>query len=342
MAGDSQTGGGRGGLLIPGDGRHLAIPFLLDHIATGVTTIYPFPGQPTVDLLIEGAVPRLTLRAAIAAAVDPPPNLLKNLRVRSTSVAGQRQISVAIEGTELMLDGHAMLCAIADRIQLDGMDSMVAVTETLKQWRNVLAARGRMSPEAEIGLVGELLILEALCAATDASALLAWRGALHEEHDFGLRELDLEVKTTSTERRQHWITSLTQLQPTQSRSLGLVSLQITRGGKAGRTLPEIVDGLGQTVDTATFEAKLAKVGWDPSASDLFPDRWLLRSQPAFFMIGGAFPALTRGLLTSANPALTAITEVRYRIDLSERHTDSIPDPSVSAALNLLAERRDRA
>ena len=241
-----------------------------------------------------------------------------------------------------MLDGHAMLCAIADRIQLDGMDPMVAVTETLRQWRNVLAARGRLSPEAEIGLTGELLVLEALCAATDPSALLAWRGALNEEHDFGLRELDLEVKTTSTERRQHWITSLTQLQPTQSRSLGLVSLQITRGGKAGRTLPEIVDAVGQIVDTATFQAKLAKVGWEPAASDLFPDTWLLRNRPAFFMVAGAFPALTRGLLTSANPALTAIAEVRYRIDLSERQTDAIPDPSASAALNLLAERTDRS
>jgi hypothetical protein len=341
VAVDSQTGGGRGGLLIPGDGRHLAIPFLLGHIATGLTTVYPFPGRPTVDLVIEGAAPRLTLRAAHTGAVDMPPNFLRNVHVRSTSVAGHRQISVAIEGTELMLDGHAMLCAIADRIQLDGMDPMVAVTETLKRWRDVLAARGRLSPEAEIGLIGELLVLEALCAATDATALLAWRGALHEEHDFGLRELDLEVKTTSTERRQHWITSLTQLQPTQSRSLGLVSLQITRGGKAGRTLPEIVDAIGQSVDTSTFDAKLAKVGWESSTSDLFPDSWLLRNRPKFFMVAEAFPALTHGLLTSANPALTAVTEVQYRIDLSERQTDAIPDPSASAALNLLAGQRDR-
>jgi hypothetical protein len=323
------------------EGRHLAVPFLLDHIAAGITTVYPFPGDPPVDLLIEGAVPRLTLRAEYQGPVQAPPNLLKNVRVRAESVAGAPRVAVAIEGPELMLDGQAMLSRIADRIQIDGLEPMRAVTDTLRQWREVLAARSRLSEEAEIGLFGELLIVEALCAVTGPSALTSWRGAIHEEHDFGFSELDVEAKTTSTERRQHWITSVTQLQPTPGRALGLASIQITRGGSTGRTLPTLIETLRSSVDRTALDRNLAAVGWDNEAADLFSDRWLVRAQPALFIVDHTFPAITRALLASAVSDTGAITDVRYRIDLTDRPPDSVPDTAFAQALAAISRERSR-
>jgi hypothetical protein len=235
-----------------------------------------------------------------------------------------------------MIDGHAMLCVIADRIQLDKLDPIRAVAETLAQWRAVLATRSRLTTEDEVGLVGELLVLEALHTTTGSAALMAWRGAIEEEHDFGLADIDVEVKTTSTERRQHWISSLTQLVPSGSRPLALVSLQITRGGDAGRTLPTIIEALRLKLENATFNDKLGRIGWDDSASDLFPDRWLLRSGPAFFVIDDAFPAITPGLLDKATADMTAVRDVRYRIDLGHRPPDPVVDAGLGKALQILS------
>jgi hypothetical protein len=316
--------------------RHLALPFLLDHIESGVPTVYSFPGEPTTDLLIEGEVPRLTLRADYKGVLASPANVLKNVRVRQADSQGIRRISVSVEGNELVIDGHAMLCAMADRIQLEGLDPMRAVAQTLQQWREVLAARKRPSPEQEVGLVGELLVLEALQSIAGASALTAWRGAANEEHDFGLDDMDVEVKTTSTERRTHWISSATQLQRTQDRPLTLVSIQITRGGKSGRTLPAIIGTLRESLDLESFNKKLSRVGWDDDLSDLYPERWIVRTDPVAFTVDDEFPAITPLVLATAVHGAGLVTDLRYRLDLTERSPDLVNDAELKAVLHLLA------
>src|SRR5207302_797447 len=104
----------------------------------------------------------------------------------------------------------------------------MALDETLAIWSRVLARRSRMSRDHEVGLYGELLLVRALMTAwTVGEAVASWRGPAAEEHDFGLPQFDVEVKTTTSERRRHWITSLTQLMPTRSRPLWLISIQVT-------------------------------------------------------------------------------------------------------------------
>jgi hypothetical protein len=319
------------------DGRHLSVPILLDHIATGVTTRYPFPGEPDVDLLIEGSVPRLTLRATTEHAVRPPPDVLKSVSVAADYADGRHRLTVAISGRPLLLDGHAMLCAIADRIQLEHRDPLDAVSETLQRWRSVLAARTRLDVQAEIGLVGELLFLEALAVERpEPEALEAWRGSLGEEHDFGLVSTDVELKTTSGERREHWISGLGQLAPTGARPLVLVSLQITRGGSAGQTLPTLIDRLRHRFsDAPQFEAKLAAVRWSDEESDLFPERWRLRTAPRAFLIDATFPALTSASLAQTGLDLAAVRDVHYRLDLHDRPADAPSDQTLSSTITRL-------
>jgi hypothetical protein len=311
--------------LKPLAGRHLSVPILLDHVAAGVTTVYPFPGEPAVDLLIEGAVPRITLRATTDEPVTPPPNTLQHVTVASGFIEGTHRLTVAIASAELLIDGHAMVCVVADRIQLEGRKPLEAVQETLLQWRSVLAARTRLSFQAEVGLMGELLVLEALAADGSAADTLAmWRGSLAEEHDFGLPTTDVEVKTTSGERREHWIGGLQQLTPTGTRPLVLVSLQVTRGGAAGRTLPAMIGDLDCAFNgSPNLADKLAAVGWADDAADLFVDRWHLRSAPKTFVVDDAFPALTKQSLAHWSRDLSVVRDVHYRLDLHDRLPDDI-------------------
>ena len=299
--------------------------------------IYPFPGEPAAELLIDGSVPRLTLRVDAEAGASSELNGLKNVHVADAYRDGVHRLSVAVSGEELMIDGHAMLCAVADRVQVEGMLPSEAVRETLEQWRSVLAARTRMSIEAEVGLIGELLVLDALGTELGDEALTAWRGALSEEHDFGMVDVDVEVKTTTGERRRHWISSLTQLRCTPGRPLVLVSLQVTRGGQIGTTLTELVGRVRSTfAKVDQLNAKLGQIGWDDEAGDLFVDRWTLRTPPAPFAVVGLFPAITPADIAAMTIDSSAVAEVRYRIDLDDRPTDSVDAWPLRAALTHLS------
>jgi hypothetical protein len=316
-------------------GRHLAIPILLQHVAEGVSVVYPFQGEPPVQLIIDGSVPRLRLRTSLHGQSVAITNTLQHVRLETVAVAGDTQLQVSITGHNLLLDGHTMLCAIADRIQLEHSAAPAAVAETLQQWRSVLAARSRLSQDAEVGLFGELLVLQALAAVKPQPvALSSWRGSANEEHDFGLSELDLEVKTTTREERVHWIGSLGQLKPTGSRPLFVLSLQITRGGDSGLTLADLVAAVSEHDSNTDVEvkAKLRSAGWDDEAADLYTERWRLRSAPAAWRVDAGFPALTRATLEAAGShILSSIVDVRYRINLDNRPLS--PSASLPSDLN---------
>lgn len=294
--------------------RHLDLSILLKHVQDGVPHLYPFPGNPPVRLRIEGGVPRLALEVPVDAKPELPPSTLVNVRSELVTIDGQPYLRVVVTGDALLLDGHQMLCAIADRIQLEDFDPVAALSETLAQWREILTARSRLSREGEVGLFGELTVLEALVGLNGPDAAPAWRGALKEEHDFGFPALDLEVKTTTSEQRVHTIHGLGQLTPTPGRELLLVSVQLTSGGAAGRTLPQLVNAIrgvcGSAIDTG-----LKRASWEPETADFYRERWVVRSLPAVFAVDEDFPALTRDRIDAIHPSLVALDRVDYRLRL---------------------------
>jgi hypothetical protein len=277
----------------------------------------------------------------MAHDTELPSNALAHVQVESVVYQGERFLEVSTVDERLVVDGYSMLTAIADRIQLDGQPALAALEETLGTWRAILAARVRMPVEAEVGLVGELIVLEALLSTESPPPVSCWKAVHGEEHDFGLRDADLEVKTTSGERRQHWIHGLGQLLATAATPLWLLSIQVTRGGAGpGRTLPELV---GNVIAAAAPEQRdelrqrLASVGWCPEDSDLFADRWRLRSMPAAFLVDDSFPRLTVDQLTAANIENSAIRRVSYELDLSDRRCSPDPPPTVANLLRWLAK-----
>jgi hypothetical protein len=182
-----------------------------------------------------------------------------------------------------------------------------------------------LSLERELGLYGELLTLRDLYFAVGApTALAAWQSENAEQHDFSLAALDIEVKATSAERRQHWIGSLTQLNPTCDRSLWLASHQLTRTSGGGQSLPDLIDELRAYIGSGTardpFERKLRASGWMDLYTKTIRSRWLLRTPSVVYEVGPGFPRLTRPLLSQAKIP-TQVIEVRYRIDLDDQTAD---------------------
>lgn len=319
----------------PDHGRHLSTAVLMQHWGDGVPVAIPLPGNPPLGLRIDQARQRLTLRAPVPSGVEPPPNTLAHVAVEIGIDDGTRYLEISTTDERLVVDGHAMLMAIADRIQLDGVDPRIALEQTLATWQSILATRTRMSLQAEVGLMGELLVMSA-SLQTGVAGVDAWRGGLGEEHDFGFSGADVEVKTTIAERRHHWIHGLGQLVPTGESPLWLLSLQLTRAGEGeGERLPDLMDRLRSAStgeDKDRFDLAVAAAGWSEDQRDLFPDRWRLRTAPAAFHVADDFPRLTPTLLGASSIDPAPLLQVTYEVDLTGRAPSPDPPSTVSTII----------
>lgn len=315
-------------------GRRLTPSALMQHWDSGVPVMIPITGTPALLLRIDKPRTRLTLRAPLSETHEMPVNTLAHVTVETLVEGGDRYVEISTTDARLVVDGYAMLMAVADRVQLEGSEPLAALAETLKTWDSILSTRTRLSAEAEVGLFGELLVVRALLG-TGAGGGTAWRGGFGEEHDFGFPDADVEVKTTSGEKRRHWIHGLTQLVETGKTPLWLLSVQVTRGGEdQGERLPELIDdvfSMAQGPDRTRIEANLAQVGWNDEQRDLFDERWRLRATPMAFRVDADFPRLTPALLAQAGIDTTPLRQVAYEIDLTDRAPSPNP-PSIIAAI----------
>jgi hypothetical protein len=219
------------------------------------------------------------------------------------------------------------------------MTVAAAVSDALHLLGRLLERVDRMSIERELGLFGELLLLAGLCHSIGAArAVAGWLGPHREEHDFRVEGIDIEVKTTTSEQRSHWISSLTQLQTTPGHPLWLVSYQLTAAGSdSGHTLTQLVTAVRGLVDDGParerLDTVLAEAGWRDINEQLFVNRWQLRSHPLALHVDEDFPRLTPARLTAAQVDTVRIPDVRYRVDLTGLVAPSEPPDFLITALN---------
>jgi hypothetical protein len=316
--------------------RHIGAEVLASNHDSGIPGVFTVTGLPAARIGIHPGERRVTL--SVRTTGDPTGPDLSNLSHLDCSVDHHdsqvwQRLDVTYTADNLP-EVYAVLCVILDRVQLEGQDFTAAVQAVLAGLDGILTGTGALSREHQVGLFGELTTLLAAGRALGvSSALAAWRGPQREEHDFGLPDLDLEVKTTSTENRVHWIHGATQLLPTPGRALVLLSLQITDAGVGpGNTLTDLVQAARTAAANApgaaraSLEAGLQKAGWHDRHADIYRDRWALRSDPTCHPVDNGFPALTPAGLTAATSAAHRIVDLSYRIDVADLPTVPAPFP----------------
>ena len=195
-----------------------------------------------------------------------------------------------------------------------------SLNSAVESFKELLASKRRMSDEQVAGLFGELLLLEHLMDQLGVDeALNSWLGPRGEEHDFGLKNVDLEVKTTLSERRNHMINGENQLLARQGRLLWLISIQLTRVGSGrGWSLDDKCrDLLGRTqVRAPELRRLLLECGWREEERGMYGTRFTYRSEPRAYLVDETFPAVTEPRLARAVPSPHLVTDVRYRIDVA--------------------------
>lgn len=299
--------------------RHVDLGIVEGYFEERLDGVLSVEGEPPARLVIAASDSELALRLP-ASETAPDITAFSNIRLDFIDDEGVswHQMSVRVEDNLGAV--YAALCGIIDRVQLSNTPLSVAVDEVLDSLAEILARRRGLSEDQQLGLAGELLTFLALADTEGfAFALEAWMGPLGEEHDFALPASDIEVKVTLGERRQHWISSVTQLVPTPGRHLYLLSFQLTPAGAgSGWSLPTLVE-LAHNADkgqASNVDIRLDGMGYRSTDSDLYIARWTFRSKPQFFAVDDAFPAISPDVLTKSAPSSNRIVDVRYRIDLT--------------------------
>ncbi|GAA3737814.1 PD-(D/E)XK motif protein [Streptomyces tremellae] len=312
------------------------------YLSRGQGTAYrlsPPSAHPEVSYVIEDGGREISLYVELDPRRTLPTSPLPLIRIDQIAERGIRMARVRVGRPELLRDFHDLLNAIAERIVKHEHTLDRAFRETVRAWSELLERPRVMHPERRVGLMGELMALVSIARTHDwHTAMGAWRGPDREEHDFGLPEWDLEVKTTVSERRRHTVHGLDQLTPTGTRPLWLLSIQMTRGGAEGRTLNDSVNAVRNIVaneapaELERYDDRVSTGGWVDFPQD--DERWRLRSTPLLLLVDEAVPRLDASAIPPEG--LGRVSNVSYALDVTglKASPDAPPALCEPSALHL--------
>ncbi|RUV67632.1 MAG: PD-(D/E)XK motif protein [Mesorhizobium sp.] len=163
----------------------------------------------------------------------------------------------------------AALCGqVIEAIYGEGRDPWAAAVSIVRSWQSAWKpVRQPMSRKEQIGLVGELLMLQVVwLRALGPDAVHLWSGPDKERHDFVSDRLHMEVKATTRSRHEHEISRVDQLIAPQGRRLLFASVQLEESAAGAQSLVTLIDGVIDDIrrDAAAvdgFMTRLNALNW---------------------------------------------------------------------------------
>ncbi len=192
-----------------------------------------------------------------------------------------------------------------------------------------------LSPEAEIGLVGELTVLKAIVDAgvSHAVAVESWVGPLDGVQDFELGIGAIEVKATlSADGFPVKVGSLEQLDDSMRQPLFLAGVRF-RQAETGKSLSDMVDELREStkidVEAVTILSdRLIAAGYFDIHAERYVRRFIVMDIRVI-TVDSTFPRLTHATVPSG------ITHASYRIELEKNAHTNIDMPEALKKLGSL-------
>ena len=298
--------------------RHIPLSVFLRHVDEAHHVSYGVKGQPTCRIEVRPAEKFIELFVLGDLSI-PDTTTLRNLHSLQVAHGAENWNCLRISWSHTPIESYTFACLVIDRILDQGESLATATAISLAGIRELLRRESALSSEQEVGLLGELFVLDSLIGQFGIGiAMDAWIGVNSEEHDFGMSDRDFEVKTTRAEHRTHWISSSTQLMAISGRELRLISIQVTpRSLGSALTLPDLVERIETKIGdrSAQYWRKLEAVGYLKEDKELYQTKWALRTDIKEFEINSEFPKITPNELEKIGVNGTEVPEVRYRISL---------------------------
>jgi hypothetical protein len=179
----------------------------------------------------------------------------------------------------------SMVQDIIDTLQESGASSDDRVSQILfsriRAWQDFMRrdTDSVLEFEAELGLVGELLLIQLICQTglPPAIPITGWVGPIRGIQDFVLGSGAIEVKSTiAVNGFIAKIDSLDQLDDAQRQPLFLAAVRV-RLDERGLTLPGIIDEtrtiIADPIDRAEFDTKLIHAGYVDATAPQYTRRW---------------------------------------------------------------------
>lgn len=194
---------------------------------------------------------------------------------------------------------------------------LFALMARIHAWQNFMKHNrpDLLSAEEEVGLIGELVVLENLLTdgtAEATDAVESWIGPIDGLHDFKIGTGGIEVKSTTAPMGfMAKIGNLDQLDNSLFQPLYVGSVRFGQSD-SGKTLPDFVDALKEEISdeaaVAMFSSRLIAAGYIEAMRDQYVRRFVTR-ELSYRLVKDDSPRLTRANVPSA------IHEAKYTIDL---------------------------
>lgn len=233
--------------------------------------------KPSVEVFGDAINGRIGLLVQLAKNAEIPKEIDRLVFINGRILKRKNgyYLELATASQTLHRQFYQFATAVADRIIMECEVPLAAAVAELKCFDELLAPRSLLSLERQIGLLGELIVLERIIVSRGPAGADAWTGPQSEPHDFRLGQTELEVKTSSGTRRLHRIHGLDQMFPSTGMKLSLVIM-------CSRSYSEM-----ETVKTWILTSTRRYISSLPLAQSLAPVT-LLRCEP---------PAVTKATIS---------------------------------------------
>ena len=292
-------------------------------MAAGQQRVHRVSSKPDIGIYWNGSDFRIGLRIEDSSSEEIPSKLasLAFLECSRKRIMDIDYIDVSVRARPLWRSFYNFAVSAADRVAVEGEKTMDAILAEIECFGELISSRGALSSEKQIGLFGELLVLERILLHGGPSRLESWIGSAGEPHDFRLGNLELEVKTSFGTKSVHHINGFTQLIPSPDHDLQIVSILLGPAGSGeSRTLPGIVGEIEKIVDATPWSRKLQEllgsVGYNHEAVDLYGRKYCLRRPVQVVPVTEDFPRIDRGMLSLVlGASFSRIRDVSYELDV---------------------------
>jgi hypothetical protein len=300
----------------------------------GQQRIHRVSDSPRVDIFADGVANRIGIWLDITAGATLPPELsaLALITARTVCREGRDLLEVSTDTPSIQRQFYHFALAVAERLTVEHRPATEAVAMELQCFADLLAEKPLLGIERQIGLLGELLLLERLVDAGGPDILNSWVGPAGEPHDFRTQQREFEVKTTVSTRRVHTIHGTDQMLPSPACSLFLISVLLGPSGAAkGFSLTSKVSELTQRLGASPahlikFTDAVGTCGYRESDKAHYSRAFILRRPLAVVPVDSAFPAITRNAIQTALGSLASRVEsIQYDVDVEGlEHEDGTP------------------
>lgn len=293
-----------------------------DFIDPGLPCMFVLRPEPRVALFVDQEAARFGALFALPAAASNLRNPLVELSVKQVLENGVVHLEIATSSRQLYREVYLFLVELISLVLTQNITPILAFGAAVKRWQDLFKLVSLLDEPRQIGLLGELWLLDRIARRDKVMALTSWVGPRAQTHDFRLANVEFEVKSTFTASRQHHINGLDQLDASAGCDLFLLSMHFIEAGAGGETLPEVIARLkihwsdDETL-LSQFQMLLESSRYFERSADQYTKKFRLGSLPTLIRVDDSFPRFTRETIRQAfgERSASRISRVDYKVDV---------------------------